>query len=113
MLIAMKNLFTSLLLLYYAAGTLAQPNNTLLFPRLLSEEEIKVVLKGIQSMEEKYDPDFQLLWSMASPHYHSDLKKSTRVHSVRSDEYLNLSWENLEIKALVKPYSETATLILK
>ena len=80
----MKNLFTSLFLLFCAAGTFAQHNNISLFPRILNEDEIKIVLKEIQSMEANYDPAFHLLWSMASPHYHSDLKERTRVHSVRT-----------------------------
>lgn len=29
------------------------------------------------------------------------------------NKYLNLSWKNLHIKTLTKPYSELATLVLK
>jgi hypothetical protein len=37
----------------------------------------------------------------------------TPVKADRSGEYLNLSWGNLKINALTKPYSERATLVLK
>ena len=35
------------------------------------------------------------------------------VKAIKSDKYLQFSWKGLQIKALAKPYSEQATLILK
>lgn len=80
----MKNLYCVIPLLFFFMLTSSQNRNTLLVPRTLTNNEIQVVLKEIEKINDKYDPVVQLVESTASPHYHSDFLIRTKVHAVRS-----------------------------
>jgi len=41
------------------------------------------------------------------------VSKISQVQVYKSDQYLNLTWNSLAVKAITKPYSESATLVLK
>ena len=61
----------------------AQNKNTLLLPAKLTDQQIAVVLKESGKTDKLYDPGLHLVWVNASPHYHSDILKETKMHGIK------------------------------
>jgi len=70
-----------IILLIVTISVTARQKNTILLPVQLSDQEIAVVLKDIEKSDAKYDPEFHLVRSIQSVHYHSDVKEETKIHS--------------------------------
>jgi hypothetical protein len=70
-------------LLFIAKVVAAQDRNSILVPKKPTDKEIGVILKEIERVEKNYDPAVHLVWTSAGSHYHSDLEKPERVHSIK------------------------------
>ena len=79
----MNKVLVALCFLVISVIAVAQTKNTVLLPVKLTDQEIEVVLKETGKTEKQYDPVMHLVWSNASPHYHSDIQKTTRMHAIK------------------------------
>jgi len=79
----MNKLFSTIIFVLITVLSVAQNKNTVLLPFKMTDQEIEVVLKEIGKTEKQYDPVMHLVWTNGSPHYHSDIQKTTKMHGIK------------------------------